>query len=68
MFSVKNKNKNITRLLLQKGANVNHKDIDGFSVLAVAIDSMNLDICKILLEYKPSLEVNIKKLYLLNFF
>ena len=59
MFAVQNKNKILTKLLLKDGADINHKDIDGFSVLAIVIDSINIEMCEMLLEYNPKIDVNI---------
>ena len=57
MFSIQNKNFNITKLLLKYGANVNHKDIDGFTPLTIGVDTKSLEIVKLLLLYKPIIEV-----------
>ncbi len=59
MFAVQNKNNFIARLLLKNGANLNLKDVDGFTALMIAIDSNDLESCKILLEFHPKIEVYI---------
>ncbi len=56
MFSIQNRNLSIAKLLLDKGANVNKKDFDGFSVVAIAIDSINLPMCELLLKFNPTID------------
>lgn len=58
MFSVQHKNSYLTRLLLDNGANINRKDVDGFSVIAIAIDSLNFELCQLLLKYNPIIDVS----------
>lgn len=56
MFSIQNRNISMAKLLLSKGANINKKDFDGFSVIAIAIDSINLEMCELLLKYNPKID------------
>jgi len=56
MFAVQNKNFKLTQMLLEKGANVNAKDVDGFDALTIAVDSKNMNMCKFLLKYKPKID------------
>lgn len=57
MFSIQKNNYTISKLLLENGSDVNHKDIDGFSPLMIAIDSNDFNLIKLLLEYRPIIEV-----------
>lgn len=57
MYSVQSKNTKIARLLLDNRANINEKDIDGFTALAICTDSGNIPMCKLLLEYSPNIDV-----------
>jgi ankyrin repeat protein len=59
MFAVQNKNLHLARVLLKNNANINKQDVDGFTALTIAIDSDNLEICKLLLEYNPEIKVNL---------
>jgi ankyrin repeat protein len=47
----------IAEQLLQHGANVNMKDVDGFSVLSIAVDRRDVKMCKTILKYQPSIDV-----------
>jgi ankyrin repeat protein len=47
----------LTKLLLENGADINKKDIDGFSVTAIAIDSLSFEMCQLLLKYNPIIDV-----------
>jgi ankyrin repeat protein len=57
MFSIQNSNMEIAEQLLQHGANVNMKDVDGFSVLSIAVDRRDVKMCKTILKYQPSIDV-----------
>jgi ankyrin repeat protein len=57
MYSVENKNYHIAKLLLQKGADINKRDVDGFSCLMIAIDCNDSNFFKLLLDYNPTIEV-----------
>jgi ankyrin repeat protein len=59
MFAAQNKNLHLARVLLKNNANINKQDVDGFTALTIAIDSDNLEICKLLLEYNPEIKVNL---------
>lgn len=59
MYTIQKKNYNLSELLLNKGASVDYKDTDGFSPLAVAVDSRNIDLIKLILKYKPQIDVSL---------
>jgi len=56
MQSIQRGNLLITELLLKYGANVNKKDVDGFSVLTIAVDTRNVKMCKMVLSYHPLID------------
>ena len=55
MYAVEKHNFGIVRFLLQYGADVNIIDEDGFNALAIAVDTQNEEMVKILLNSHPSL-------------
>jgi ankyrin repeat protein len=57
MYTIQKKNFPLSKLLLEKGANVDYKDTDGFSPLAVAVDSRNIEFIKLIIKYKPQIDV-----------
>ncbi len=57
MFAVQNKNTHLAKFLLQNKADINKQDVDGFTALSIAIDSDNLEICRLLLEFNPEIKV-----------
>lgn len=54
MNSIVKRNTKIASLLLENGADVNVVDEDGFSPLAIAIDTQNEEMVSKILEYKPN--------------
>jgi ankyrin repeat protein len=58
MYSIQRKHFNITELLLQRGADVNLRDIDNHSPLMLALDSQYIPICKAILKFNPTIDVN----------
>jgi ankyrin repeat protein len=57
MYAIQKQNYNMALFLLQHGANVDHKDIDAFTPLAVAVDTNNKEIVSLILKYKPQIDV-----------
>ncbi len=59
MYSISNHNFDISKLLLEKGADVNKTDKDGYSIISIAVDSSDnrMAICDLVLSYKPNIEV-----------
>jgi ankyrin repeat protein len=72
MFAIQKQNEKLVKLLLDKGANVDVKDIvifnyiifiqDGFTPLSVAVDTRNKNMINLVLSAKPQIDV-----YKLNF-
>lgn len=58
MYAIEKKNVLLTKFLLDNGVNIDNVDVDGFTPLALAIDTQQEEIVRILLEKKPSKETS----------
>ena len=56
MYAIENKNTELVKFLLENKADINHIDIDGFSPLAIAVDTQNAEIINLLLTYNPTFD------------
>lgn len=56
MYAAQKQNLKMIHLLIERGANPNYKDIDGFTPLSVAVDTGNKEVVEAVLKAKPEVD------------